>query len=197
MLCFRLANSMHRPGCDLLTRARAAQRRVLVVVLSVLLGGSGGCGYTLVGSTPGAAASRVTLAVIPFVNRTHEPELESQLTAAMRRALLRHRSFRLTTAASARQHLSGTVRQFRVYPVAFDAEDNALQYRLEASVRIRLTDEASRQTILEQEISTWAEYLTSTRGDVREEVVAKEAAVFLLAQRFASQCSDLLTITQL
>jgi hypothetical protein len=173
------------------------QHCVTILMFALVLGSLEGCGYTLVGSAVHPAAAPVRLAVLSFVNRTHEPELESRLTAALRSALISNQAFRLTSSAAAQQHLQGIVRQFRTYPVAFDADDNALQYRLEADVLIRLVDETSHRTILEQEISTWAEYLTSTSNDVREEVVAREAAVFLLAQRFARKCNDLLTITRL
>jgi hypothetical protein len=156
-----------------------------------------GCGYTLVDSSAQPSGSRVRLAIFSFVNRTREPELESRLTAALRNALIRNQGFRLTSSASAQQHLQGIVRQFRTHAVAFDADDNALQYRLEADILIRLIDTASHRTILEQDISAWAEYLTSANRDVREEVVAREAAIFLLAQRFARKCNDLLTITLL
>jgi hypothetical protein len=173
------------------------QHSVTLLLLALVLGSLEGCGYTLVGAPAHPAAAPVGLAVLSFVNRTHEPELESRLTAALRSALIGNQAFRLTSSASAQQYLQGIVRQFRTYPVAFDADDNALQYRLEADVFIRLVDETSQRTILEQEISPWAEYLTSTSRDVREEVVAREAAMFLLAQRFARMCTDLLTITRL
>jgi hypothetical protein len=50
---------------------------------------------------------------------------------------------------------------------------------------------------LEQEISTWAEYLVSNTGVVRENIVAKEAALFRLAQRFADTLTALLTVRML
>jgi hypothetical protein len=51
--------------------------------------------------------------------------------------------------------------------------------------------------MLEREISTWAEYLVSRAGGVRENVVAREAALFRLAQRFADVCTALLLVTLL
>jgi len=164
---------------------------VLCVVAS-----SAGCGYTLVGTGLGSQ-HRITLAVAPFTNQTREPGVESQVTAALRQAILQHHAFTLTSEEASARRLSGTVRRFRFYPVSFDENDNALQYRLEADILIRLTEGSIQSARFEREISAWAEYLVSRAGGVRENVVAREAALFRLAQHFASSCTALLLVTLL
>jgi hypothetical protein len=165
------------------------------LALGGLLGSLAGCGYALIGSSSGTPAAHIALAVVPFTNQTREPDLESRMTAALRRALVRSVGFDLASAATAPRQLQGVVRRFRIVPLSFDENDNALQYRIEADIFIRLVETTSQATTLEQEISTWAEYLVS--NTVQENVVAKEAALFRLAQKFASQCTALLTVTLL
>jgi hypothetical protein len=117
------------------------------------------------------------------------------MTAALRHALIQSRGFDLTSAATALRRLQGVVRRFRIVPLSFDEDDNALQYRIEADILIRLVEGTSQATMLEQELSAWAEYLVSST--VQENVVAKEAALLRLARQFASQCTALLTVTLL
>ena len=159
-----------------------------------MIGSVLGCGYTLVGSTAMTSKRRMSLAVTPFLNHTREPGLESHLTTALRQAIMRSQTFALATAPTASQRVEGTIRRFRIYPLAFDENDNALQYRLEADVLVRLIDSNAPSPTLEQEVSAWAEYLVSSTGVVRENIVAKEAALFRLAQRFADSLTALLIV---
>ncbi|MGQ4806835.1 hypothetical protein NKDENANG_00170 [Candidatus Entotheonellaceae bacterium PAL068K] len=156
-----------------------------------------GCGYTLVGAASSTSSWRLTLAVEPLINQTREPELESHMTAALRRALLQSQAFDLAAMGTAPRRLQGTVRRFYTLPVSFDANDNVLQYRLEATAVIRVLKEVSQETTLEQNISAWADYLVSDTGTVRETVVAKEAAILRLAQQFADKCTALLQVALL
>lgn len=166
------------------------------LVLGMLIECLAGCGYTLVGARPDATGQRIALTVLPFINQTREPGLESHMTAALRHAIIQSRTFVLTSESSLRR-LQGTVRRFRSLSLSFDERDNVLQYRLEADVLVRLVEGASSAPAWEQEISAWAEYLVSSTGEVRQNVVAKEAAIFRLAQQFADQCATLLVMTLL
>jgi hypothetical protein len=162
--------------------------------LSIIVGSLAGCGYTLVGATAHTSQRRIALAVTPFLNHTREPGLESHMTVALRQAIMHSQTFALTPATTASQRIEGTIRRFRAYPLSFDENDNALQYRLEVVVAVRLIENAAPKPALDQEISTWAEYLVSNTGAVRENVVAKEAALYRLAQRFADTLTALLTV---
>jgi hypothetical protein len=160
------------------------------------------CGYTLVGTTPEGSPRRITLAVSTFTNQTREPGVESQITAALRHAILQHPIFSLTVPEAAVPRVQGTVRRFRFSAVSYDRNDAALQYRLEADILVRVTTSAAALPVLEREITTWAEYLVAPtdqvgEGAVRENVIAREAALLQLAQRFADMCTALLLVTLL
>jgi hypothetical protein len=155
-----------------------------------------GCGYTLVGATSSASAQRIMLTVLPFTNQTREPGLEGSMTTALRQAVIQSHAFALVPEASGRR-IQGIVRRFRSFPVSFDEHDNALQYRLEADVLVRLVEGEAPVPAWEQEISAWAEYVVSSTAEVRQNVVAKQAAIVRLAQQFADRCTSLLAMTLL
>jgi Lipopolysaccharide-assembly len=165
--------------------------------LGVLLAGLTSCGYTLLGTPATGMSTRIALAVPPVRNQSREPGLESSMTAALRRAIVQSSALSLVPESNAPRHLQSVVRQFRVLPTSFDMGDNVVQYRIEAEARVRLIDRASDLPVLEQDISVSAEYLISTVGIVRQNVVAREAAIFRLAQRFAEKCTALLEVTLL
>ena len=97
------------------------------------------------------------------------------------------------------RRLQGAIRRFRSSPLSFDQNDNVLQYRIEADFHIRLVEVSTQRPTLEQDITAWAEYLVSivTTDRVREDVVAREAALARLAQQFADKCLALLAVALL
>ena len=168
------------------------------VLLAVVGLTSWGCGYTLIGSPSARLDERaVAIAVEPFANDPREPELEHHATAALRRALMQGHGFALTPATAASTRVQGRVRRFRATALAYDPNDNARVYRLEADVRVSVLRPGDAQPLLQHDVPARAEYRTSRRGDTREESVAREAALALLAQRFAERCAAWLTIALL
>jgi hypothetical protein len=164
-------------------------------VLLVLLTGTSylsSCGYSVAepeGFRPGA---RLALSVEPFINLTRIPMLEIHTARALRQSIVENQTFNLVQTPKASQRLQGIVQQFRQLPVSFDANDNAQQYRIEADIVIRIVAETSPTIFFEQKISAWAMFLVSNAGDVRENAVAREAAMFRLAQQFANKSVSLL-----
>ena len=178
-------------------RMRQGMRALLT--LGVLLGSLVGCGYTLVGAPSDASGKRLPLNILPFTNQTHEPDLERLTTAALRHAIVQSQMFVFTADETSATRLQGAIRRFSSYPLALDAQDNVVQYRIDAAVYVRLIEAATQRPLLEQEISSSAVYLVSrsTPDRVREDVAAREAALARLAQQFADKCLALLAITLL
>ncbi|MGE3540981.1 MAG: LPS assembly lipoprotein LptE [Candidatus Tectimicrobiota bacterium] len=173
--------------------------RLCTLLILVLVGGSmgGGCGYTVLGSADSLHSPGPLLAVAPLTNQTREPDFERLITGALHHALLQNQLLRATTEDETAEHrLQGTIRRFRALALSFDETDNVLQYRLEADVYVRLVDGPKKSVIFEQEISAAAEYLVSrdVTSNVREDVVARQAALVRLAQQFADKCLALLAI---
>jgi hypothetical protein len=133
--------------------------------------------------------------MIPAVlNRTREPGVESRMTGALRQAIVQHQRLRLTDAAEATYVLQGIALRFRLFPIALDARDRVVQYRIEVDTQIRLVSPHAEKPVLDQEITAWAEYLLSPTGSVREHVVARTTAMMQLAQRFAAKAATLIEI---
>ena len=175
-------------------RMRQGMRALLT--LGMLVGSLVGCGYTLVGAPSGTPGERLPLNILPFTNQTREPDLERLTTAALRHAIVQSQMFVFTADGTSVTRLQGAIRRFSSYPLALDAQDNVVQYRIDAAIYIRLIEASTQRPLLEQEISSSAVYLVSrsTTDKVREDVAAREAALARLAQQFADKCLALLAI---
>lgn len=168
-----------------------------VVVLGLGLSGLFGCGYTLVGALSSGSTTPMAIVVPPVLNRSREPGLEHRMTVALRRAIIQHPRLHLASDVLASHYLQGTVKRFQVFAVSFDERDNVVQYRIESVTRIRLVKRDAEAPALEQEISTWAEYLVSPSGSVRENETARTAAIQRLAEQFADKCTALIDVALL
>jgi hypothetical protein len=175
------------------------QHRRSLLTLGMLVGALAGCGYTLVGVPSGTPGQRLPLNILPFINQTREPDLERLTTAALRHAIVQSQVFAFTAEGATASRLQGAIRRFRSFPLALDAQDNVVQYRIEADIYIRLVEAATQSPILEQELSSSAVYLVSrsSTDKVREDVAAREVALARLAQQFADKCLALLAVTLL
>jgi len=168
-----------------------------IVMLGLGLSGLFGCGYTLVGAPLSGSTTRIAIVVPPVLNQAREPGLEHRMTAALRRAVMQHPRLDLASDVLASHHLQGTVKRFQVFAVSFDESDNVVQYRIESATHIRLVQRDATAPALEQEISAWAEYLVSPSGSVRENVAARTAAIYRLAEQFADKCTALIDVALL
>jgi len=176
------------------------QRIRSLLVLGILVGTLSSCGYTLVGAPPDTPGHRLPLAIVPFTNQTREPDLERLTTAALRQSILHSQMFSSAADGTSAHRLQGAIRRLRIAALAFDQNDQVLQYRIEADFHIRLVEASAQRPTLEQDITAWAEYLVSmatTTDRVREDVTARQAALARLAQQFADKCLALLAIALL
>jgi len=179
------------------------QRVRCLLALGMLVGMLASCGYTLVGAPPDTPGHQLPLAIVPFTNQTREPDLERLMTAALRQSILQSQIFSSASDGPSVRRLQGAIRRLRSIPLSFDQNDSVLQYRIEADFHIRLVEASTQRPALEQDITAWAEYLVSatgtvlTPGAVREDVVARQAALARLAQQFADKCLALLAIALL
>lgn len=181
-----------RPGRSPLWRWRGS---VLLAVVGLTVWG---CGYTLIGSPSAQLDKRVAaVAVEPFTNETREPQIEHYATAALRQALMQGRGFVLISTAAAPTRVQGRIRRFRSAALSYAANDNVLEYRIEADISIIVLSGEETQPLLQHDIPARAEYLVSRTGDVREAAVAREAALARLARQFADRCAAWLTIALL
>lgn len=170
--------------------------RVVRIGFSALCILLAGCGYTLVGAPPITGdQTPVTIVVPAVINLTREPDLERRMTSALRRAVAQAPALQLAPGKQASHTLQGIANQFLAAATSFDSSDRVVQFRVESRTRIRLTDRRSDQTLLEQDINAWTEYLVSPSGSVRENAAARAAALARVSRQFAEKCRALVEIT--
>jgi hypothetical protein len=99
-----------------------------------------GCGYHFAGEQVGLPADIHSLSVGKLVNRSREHGLEKTLAFALEREIHERGHFRMIEDPGGGDAvLSGTIRELRVQPVAFDENDLAVQYEIAVTFDFTLT----------------------------------------------------------
>lgn len=89
-----------------------------------------GCGYHLAGGRSGLPADVQSVSIGKIENRSREFGLEKSLAFAFEREILRRGSVQVVADPGGGDAvLTGTIRSFTTLPVAFDANDQAVQYQ--------------------------------------------------------------------
>jgi hypothetical protein len=160
----------------------------IAVLLSATLAAA--CGYRLAGTTVRPPSGIRSLSVGAFENRSREFGLDKTLAFAFEREFLRRGLLRVEEKPDAGEAvLTGTIRTFTARPVAFDEEDEALQYEAELVVDLVLRRQ-SDQAVLWQ-----ASGLTEIEAyDVAARIVVPSTAAF---QRGTTDVEDLRRLTDI
>lgn len=109
-----------------------------VVRLSVACLWLSGCGYHLAGTVSALPPDVQSVSVGKIENRTREFGLEKNLAFAFEREFLRRGMVKVMSDPGAGDAvISGTIRRFDTLPVAFNSNDQALQYQ--ATLLVDLT----------------------------------------------------------
>ena len=140
-----------------------------------------GCGYHASGSaarTPGGIRS---IRIGEFENRTRQVGLERNLAFAFEREFYRRGVLRLEEEAGEGEGtLVGTIRAYKTRPVAFDSDDEALQYEAELIVEVILKRESDGEVL-------WR----SSRLTALEEYSVQRGIVVPSSARFQLETTDL------
>lgn len=114
---------------------------LLLVVLT-------GCGYHLAGEQRGLPADIHSLSVGNVVNHSREYGFEKTLAFAFEREIHERGQFQMVEDPSGGDAvLTGVIRDIRVQPVAFDANDQAIQYQLTLILDFTLTRHSDGQVL--------------------------------------------------
>lgn len=136
--------------------------RWIAVLLVVALSG---CGYHLVGENVGLPEDVHSLSVGTLTNRSREHGLEKTLAFAIEREIHERGHFRMEEdPAGGDAVISGTIRDLHVRPVAFDANDQAVQYEIALTVDLLLTRKSDGKVLWEARgLHETDEYSTNAR----------------------------------
>jgi len=108
------------------------------------------CGYRLMGTEVHVPGGVQSVSVGAFDNRSREFGLDKTLAFALEREIYRRGVLHLVEdPAGADAVIKGTIREFNTHPVAFDAEDEALQYEAEITLDVRLERQDSGEVLWE------------------------------------------------
>lgn len=111
--------------------------RVVALIAVAMLGG---CGYHLAGEKVGLPDDVRSISVGTIDNRSREYGLEKQLAFAIEREVHLRGHFRMDEDPGGGDAvLSGAIRDVRVRPVAFNANDVAVQYEVAVILDLTLT----------------------------------------------------------
>lgn len=97
-----------------------------------------GCGYKLSGTGSSLPPAVKTVAVVPFENRTLEPEIGTAMAEAMQREVLKREALEPANPWRADAVLSGVVEEVELEPQAYDDEGFTTAYRARMRVSAKL-----------------------------------------------------------
>ena len=119
-------------------------RDAALIVLFLLTG----CGYHLAGEQRGLPEDIHSLSVGKVVNHSREYGLEKTVAFTFEREIHERRHFLLVEdPAGGDGILTGTIRDIRVRPVAFDSNDQAVQYEMTVILDFTLTRHSDGQVL--------------------------------------------------
>lgn len=167
----------------------------LVIILLLLLYG---CGYHLPGRGASLPDDVHSVAIDPFVNKTTEPFIETQLTNEVRDQFARRRT--LDVVANIDQAdvlLRGTIVSYLANAIAYDTNDDITEYRLTMAVDAELARVNGEDVLWQGTVSWSEEFFASEPGaaggraqqDYRESQ-AQEKATRRLAQEIYNRVTD-------
>jgi outer membrane lipopolysaccharide assembly protein LptE/RlpB len=181
------------PSCRGLAPAACRRRHPgawrQAAVWCALLGLLAGCGYRLSGREA-APAHLSPLAIPMFSNATTVPGLERVFTAAVRERFQRDGRVRLASDAGAAARLRGELTRYQVRVLATTSSDFALEYRVEAELRVTVEDRRQGRISLQQPLLVTAEYVVSPRLVPTE--IARQRALQAAAQEAGERLVSLL-----
>ncbi|MBI4389895.1 MAG: hypothetical protein HY580_06920 [Nitrospinae bacterium] len=134
-----------------------------------------GCGYHLVGTGSGSLPSYIKNLSIPvFANTSPEPEIQNEMTRAIREAFINDGRLKVVGDEKAHLTMKGKVISYELRPVAFSQQDVASEYWVLLGVEIEVTDEVKKKPYLKQKFNTRWDY-KSTASVIDAEAARQEA----------------------
>jgi hypothetical protein len=133
-----------------MTSARLAGLCLLIASL-----GLGGCAGYRLGPTNGLKAGTKSVQITPFVNRSPEPGLADELTAAVRRTIQTDGTLRLSTDGSADLVVEGVILEYRRRELSLLTEDvrTVTDYEERLIVHVTVRERASGNLVIDRNLA--------------------------------------------
>lgn len=117
-----------------LSRIKGLAKALLIGVS--LFAGIAGCGYTLEGRKLSVPREIRTIAIPTMTNQTVEPRIENIFTGAMVREFNQDSRLKVVPERRADSILEGTIQEFTISSVSYDASGLALEYRAKITMGV-------------------------------------------------------------
>jgi outer membrane lipopolysaccharide assembly protein LptE/RlpB len=134
------------------------------------------CGYQMVGKETHVPPGLNSIAIPTFKNRTYEPGIEIQFTQAFLREFILDRRVNVVDRARADSVLEGTITDFRLFSVAYDASGLVSEYQATVVLDVTLTDRTGK-VLWEQKSFPETVWFRASSGSVLVNEVNKQAAI--------------------
>ncbi|HEY4619557.1 MAG TPA: LptE family protein [Nitrospirota bacterium] len=154
-----------------------------VLLFSLLILSS--CGYHMAGTGSHLTAGMKSIFIPVFENKTMEPIIEEELTTAVIREFLKDGRIEVADISRADMVLKVSVVSYKETPVSFDAEQNALEYRVAVTTHLTLLN---TNKLWEHDVTSTAEYTVSS--DVMTTRIKKLSALREIARNLSEEVAD-------
>jgi len=165
----------------------AVRRFVFNLLLCAALIFISGCGYHLWGGGAALPEDIRTVALIPFVNKTYDAEIELLLSSALSAELSKGSRLTLVPEPDADAIVSGVVLSIKDTPVSFSSSDEASEYRITVKVDVVLTRSGGDIIWKGKGVEEVSDY-QSVPGDIEETERNRDEA----RQKLALEMADLI-----
>ena len=168
---------------------KARFRFAAILITSVFLAASAGCGYHLLGKGKGELAGARSIAIPYFTNKTYQPGLDRVFTEALLNQFIESRRFAITTPDQADVVMKGTLKSLEEQTISYDRNDRVLEYRLTVKMDFSAEERLTGKVIWrDTNITHNEEY--GRREDIAFTEFDKDEAIKRLAAELAERIHD-------
>jgi outer membrane lipopolysaccharide assembly protein LptE/RlpB len=162
--------------------------QIKIFLLLIALLGIAGCGYHLAGTGSSMPSHVHTIAIPVFSNSSSEPEIERELTRAVRDSFIRDGRLRVADKNRADLVMKGKLTYYNLRAVSFSTSDVATEYWVELRADIEVFDQVKNKTFLKQNLFTKWDFTSSADVATSESarLVALDEAYRELGNRVVS-----------
>ena len=146
------------------------------------------CGYHLSGYGSTLPPNIRTISIPVFKNSSSEPNIQKDVTDAVRRAFTSDGRLKVADAKKADLIMRGTLTDYQLRAVAFNSEDSVAEYIVRIGVQITAYNRIKKKIIFDQKFTTQWNYRASSNvvGSQLEKFSALREAYGDLADRLVS-----------
>lgn len=154
------------------------------IILFLLVGT--GCGYRLGGEGFGPSPEIRSIAIPTFINETYEAGIETIVTNALLRELIKDRRVKVVGEDEADAIMEGTVTSFSTSSVAYDPTGVVLEYRTWVSLDVMVKRHKRGEVLWSRRGLTESD-VYRVSSDVLFTEAEKERAIRKIAEEFAKR----------